>query len=468
MMRFFRPLLQLAQNIIAGTRLALFMPVYLWSFKSSYMQVCLLLMVSLALNFAEDYLASLPNNYFNPYGLNDLALLYLLFFFSLSLIAYFNSRLTELTKLIIMFLAVVPVIWSGTMCLLYLSEKQTLLPSEQTNSAIFYIYSFWYLTVVFRLLRRYFRIGNLYVVMYVLLYVAINFPPLFLLPPAPLWYKLPVAWEQQEDKIEIDIESIYYAQDDLINKALTDVLENDGNKTDIYFVGFAGDAEEDVFMNEAASAKKILENHFNAHGRSLLLVNNIKTVKQYPLANRYNLFRAINKIALKMDTKDDVLFLFLTSHGTKKHLLSINFPQFRPNDIDANIIKHALDSANIEWRIIVISACYSGGFIESLKGPKSLIITSASPERTSFGCGHDGQYTYFGKAFFEDSLKEKISFVDAFDTAKTIIRERENVEGIRNSMPQISLGDEIKIKLAEMEDQFAFHRQSNWATTETK
>ena len=168
---------------------------------------------------------------------------------------------------------------------------------------------------------------------------------------------------------EIDIESIYYSQDDLITRALANVADNKKNKTDIYFVGFAGDAEEDVFMNEVLSARKILENNFNSPGRSLLLINNTKTVKQYPLANRYNLFTAINNIALKMDTEDDVLFLFLTSHGTKEHLLSVNFPRFRLGDIDADTVKHALDVANIKWRIIVVSACYSGRVYTIAQGP---------------------------------------------------------------------------------------------------
>lgn len=83
---------------MAGTRAALFMPVQLWLFKSSYLQICLLLIVSLGLSFVHDYFNTAPDNLFNPYGLSYQALLYLLFFFSLSLIAAIKSRQRDLTN----------------------------------------------------------------------------------------------------------------------------------------------------------------------------------------------------------------------------------------------------------------------------------------------------------------------------------------------------------------------------------
>lgn len=464
-MEFFRPILQLAQNVIAGTRAALFMPVYLWSFKSGYLQILLLLIISLSLSFLHDFFNTRPDNYFNPYGISYQAMLYLLFFFSLSLIAYLNSRLQDLMKLIVLFLSVTPIVWLGTMCLVFIFGQQSLIEPPYSGWFVFGLYLSWYLLITFRLIKRFFYLPILKTSLHVFLYAVINILPWYLLPSIPLWYSLPTVNEEVTGKPPVNIEKVYYAQDELVNRVMTDVLTERKDITDLYFVGFAGDAEEDVFMNEVFAARGILANRFNAHGRSVLLINNEETIYRYPLANKHNLEKVLEKIANHMNKEDDVLFLFLTSHGTEQHMLSANFSKFRLNDINADSIDAALNDAGIKWRIIVISACYSGGLIESLANPHTLLITAASADRPSFGCGHDGKYTYFGEAFFEQSLNETYSFVDAFEQAKKIISKRENEEGFKNSNPQISLGKEMKNKLIRLEKELEARAHSNWAYT---
>jgi len=160
-----------------------------------------------------------------------------------------------------------------------------------------------------------------------------------------------------------------------------------------------------------------------------------------------------------------ILLLFLTSHGSEDHYLSANFLPFRLNDINASSINKALNEAGIKWRIIIVSACYSGGFIEPLADPYTLIITAANADRNSFGCGHDGKYTYFGDAYFENGLRQTRSFIKAFDHAKEIIYDKENKEGFKNSDPQIRLGSEIENKLIEFEKRLKVKGNANWAST---
>ena len=220
-----------------------------------------------------------------------------------------------------------------------------------------------------------------------------------------------------------------------------------------------------MFMNEAVAVQDVVNNYFDAYGRSMVLINNSDTVDNIPLANSHNLKHSINEAAELMDKEEDILFLYLTSHGSEDHYLSANFPPFKLNNISASNIKQALDDVGIKWRIIIISACYSGGFIEPLAGPSTLMITAASADRNSFGCGHDGKYTYFGDAYFEKGLKQTKSFVKAFDYASKIIFAKEEEEGFKNSEPQISVGAEIKIKLIDFEKELEIKSNLNWAST---
>ena len=461
----FKPLIDLVNNILAGTRAAMLLPVQLWQFKSGYLQVCFLLLVSLSLSFIHDYFDTAPENFFNPYGLSYQALLYLLFFFSLSLIAVFNSRQRDLAKLVVLFLSIVPVIWLGTICLLAAAKEQTYFDEYYSNWAVFIIYSLWYLLVSARLFKRFFYLRIPLALIYTALYAAINFAPLFLLPTEPLWYPQQADNDQTKDTSNIDIETVYYSQNALLEKLGDGLIEGKQGQTDLFFIGFAGDADEDVFMNEAVAVQDIVNNYFDAYGRSMVLINNSDTVDNVPLANGHNLRHSINAAAELMDKEEDILVLFLTSHGSEDHYLSAKFPPFKLNNINAGDIKQALDGAEIKWRIIIVSACYSGGFIEPLAGPFTLLITAASADRNSFGCGHDGKYTYFGDAYFEKGLKQTKSFIKAFEHASKTIFTKEEDEGFKNSDPQISVGAEIKNKLNDYEKELEMKSNLNWAST---
>ena len=460
-----RPFIELIGNILAGTRAAFFLPMRLWSFKGDYLQICLLFVVSLSLSFVYDYYDSAPENYFNPYGLSYQALLYFAFFFSLSLIAALNKRLQDLTKLIILLLSIVPVVWLGSVCLLALAKHQSYLDTYQAGWAVFISYSFWYLLIVARLIKRFFYLTILQTIAYVLLYAIINFSPLFLLPSEPLWYPSETNEDVAATKKKLNIESIYYSQSTLLDMSLENLMEGKLGVPDLFFIGFAGDANEGVFMNETNSAKSIMDNYMNSFGRSLVLINNETSVVTTPLANSHNLKTSIKETAKRMNLEEDIMVLFLTSHGSKDHKLITQFPPFKLNNIGPDTIYDALNIANVKWRIIIVSACFSGGFIEPLKNSNTLIITAANADQTSFGCGHDGQYTYFGEAYLEQGLKETRSFIEAFHVAKEIIAEKEKNENLDSSDPQISIGSEIEIKLKQFEEIIHEKTVNNWAAS---
>ena len=150
-----------------------------------------------------------------------------------------------------------------------------------------------------------------------------------------------------------------------------------------------------------------------------------------------------------MRTDKDVLFLFMTSHGTEG-LVSVEFPRFTLNDVTPTNLRASLDKAGIKNRVLVISACHSGSFIPALANDDTLILTAARADRTSFGCSNENEWTYFGDAYFNHALRTETSFINAFDTAKTLISEWETKQKITPSEPQISIGSAIRDRLASL------------------
>ncbi|MBI3916692.1 MAG: peptidase C13 family protein, partial [Betaproteobacteria bacterium] len=131
--------------------------------------------------------------------------------------------------------------------------------------------------------------------------------------------------------------------------------------------------------------------------------------------------------------------------------------EFRPlrlAPIDPPALKQALDESGIKWKIVVVSACYSGGFIDPLKDENAMIITASSANRQSFGCGNESDSTYLARALFDEALRKTRSFEAAFQVARDSIARRERAGGFSPSEPQIFVGAAMREKLKQVERRF--------------
>lgn len=145
-----------------------------------------------------------------------------------------------------------------------------------------------------------------------------------------------------------------------------------------------------------------------------------------------------------MDRHRDILFLYLTSHGSRNARFSLWLPDVPMTDLDGATLESILNESGIENQVVVISACFSGGFIGPLQDDHRLIITAAASDRTSFGCSNEADYTYFGRAYFHDALDVTHSFIAAFDYAAKLVYQRETAAEFIPSRPQISAGPAIR------------------------
>jgi hypothetical protein len=250
-------------------------------------------------------------------------------------------------------------------------------------------------------------------------------------------------------------ESAFYAQQRLLAQALDALEPGRAGTEDVYVLTAALYASEDVFMKEVGVIADLLEERFDGHGRTVRLVNNPATLETLPIATMTSIRRALAAIGSRMNADEDVLVLYLTSHGSERHRLSVDLWPLELDPVDPAGLRKALDDAGIRWRVIVVSACYSGGYVEPLRDARTLVITASAARRQSFGCGSESDFTYLAKALFDEELRSSLSFEEAFARARETIAAREREQGFEPSEPQIDVGTAIREKLRSLEARLA-------------
>jgi hypothetical protein len=222
---------------------------------------------------------------------------------------------------------------------------------------------------------------------------------------------------------------------------------------DVYGLVFAPYAPEDVFLRESTMVAKLLADRFDAAGRVLHLVNHATTAESLPWATPLNLKRAVEALAARMDRENDLLVVYLTSHGASDYRLAASHWPLDIDPVSPGELREALDAAGIRHRVIAVSACFSGGWTGPLGGDHALVMTAADATHTSYGCGKLSELTFFGRAVFDEQLRKTHSFERAFAAAVPVIRQREEEAGKADgfSNPQISVGDKSRPYLAALE-----------------
>jgi peptidase C13-like protein len=206
-------------------------------------------------------------------------------------------------------------------------------------------------------------------------------------------------------------------------------------KVTVVSFGLFGD--QGVFRREAIGAAQIVESRFG-HG-SVVVRFNTKTGGGATIKSLAAILQAEAK---KMDRDSDILFLFLTSHGSPDGLAITSGR--RADTLKPSTLAEMLDQTGVQHKVVIISACYSGVFIPRLANADTLVITAADADHASFGCEDKAQWTYFGDAFFNIALRQSKTLKDAFLLARTLVSKREKREGFDPSDPQMAGGENVE------------------------
>jgi len=244
-----------------------------------------------------------------------------------------------------------------------------------------------------------------------------------------------------------DGEAVLFSQAARIDRALAAVGRETSPVAQGFFLGFAGVGDQKVFAQEITLASRVIGERYDTGARRLLLINDQRDMERAPLATVSGLKYALRGLGSRMNAERDVLFLSISSHGTEDPAIAVSNSQLPLQDLAPEDLADALRESGIKWRVIIISACYAGGFIDSLKDPQTIVIAAAAADRTSFGCSNDSDLTYFGEAFYRDALPAAGSLRAAFDTAKAAIAARERREHVTPSNPQAYFGKEMEARL---------------------
>jgi hypothetical protein len=239
------------------------------------------------------------------------------------------------------------------------------------------------------------------------------------------WQRGVLPNEKERQQARRNVETALYSQRALLDRALVAIEPADPARINLYLLAVAGDGTQEVFRREVEFVREQFAQRFGTRGRALALINSRNTVATAPMATLTSIRQSLKVIASRMDRERDILFLFLTSHGSKEHELSLNQSSMDLADLSAAELGVVLKETGIRWKVVVVSACYGGGFIDPLKDEHTLIITAARHDRQSFGCSDDNDFTYFGRAFFKEALPRSGSFRDAFHKAEALVREWE-------------------------------------------
>lgn len=220
---------------------------------------------------------------------------------------------------------------------------------------------------------------------------------------------------------------------------------------DAYVVSIALDSDP-VFAREARESARVLARRYDAEGRTLVFAGaDGRGGRPLPVGSISTLTLALARIAEVMDRNQDVLVLYLTSHGAPDAGLA-----YHDGDQGFGILSPArfaaiLDGLGIRNRLLLLSACYSGAFVPRLMSDTTAILTAASASRSSFGCRAENDWTFFGDALVNHALRKPQPLADAAAEARQTIIGWERAGRLDPSMPQVTIGDGVAAWLAPLE-----------------
>lgn len=433
---------QLWRNLKAGLRLAVLETCKSEDFTPSWHSVVFVLLLSVMAAVVLEALATAPPRIFYLGAVKSDAVYFTLLFLG----AYAAALLlTEEPKTLLLATMLYNALFFPLLLFSGLEAMQIdFLAKKNIARDLQILYWVWAFLITFRAVTLVFEPYPLRQILASLAVVAVlfYFPSRFFYEDS-FWYS--GSSDYQPSPLEkITHEELFENQKTLLDQKLAALKPSRAGHTDVYGVVFGSYGYEDVFLREVRFVAGELSALDNMDGRVISMINNEETVADTPLAMAGNL-RTVLKYLGGMMQKEDVLLLYLTSHGGKDGTLSVHltydysFHQMKPE-----LLAEILQESGLKNRIIFVSACYSGMMIDTLKNDDTLIMTAAAKNRRSYGCSDDSKLTYFAEAYFEQAFPVEKDWVKAFTAAKKILEQREIAEGkTEQSNPQIFIGKNI-------------------------
>jgi hypothetical protein len=185
---------------------------------------------------------------------------------------------------------------------------------------------------------------------------------------------------------------------------------------------------EPVFENEAREAANVLARRYDAAERTLVLSagRGAGIPRTFPTFSPNNFNAALGRIGKLADPNEDLVIVFITSHGSPDGLVVAREKGRIEGGIRAPNLRASLQQAGIKTKLLLVSACFAGNYILPFSNDDTVILTAAAADKTSFGCEPQRDWTYFGDAMFNHALRGGENVIDAFNMARGIITKWED------------------------------------------
>jgi hypothetical protein len=439
---------ELGRNLAAGLRLALFMRVERGSFRVSAAQLLLVVLVSAAIDIDADWVRAPSDARFSLGGLQGEL-------FSLGLLVLMSALIAVLRRERDVFLAL-PIVILASFPAIQIVHLLPSLPGAagQVSALAHDVFDdavlAWMFVVAVRSVYVCIEAHRRHRRAFAAFAGALLVAPLWFAPlagPLEPWWREFDAAQASGEAMNPASEPVLAAQQFMLDRALDDLEDERPGIADLYFVGFAPDARHPGFVTDVDAAKHTMDERWKTRGRSIVLVNSPLTIAERPFATITNLREVLLEIGDLIDADDDVVMIYLTGTSRADHTLNaVNRPLELVN-LSPQGLKELLDAAGIRWRIVVVSTCNAGAWIDALKDDETLVIASSAADVRGRDCDGGVSASAFGEAFFTQAMRRNDDIGTAFDAA------HKGLARLHAPEPVMAMGPSLAEHLKRLRDQ---------------
>ena len=210
----------------------------------------------------------------------------------------------------------------------------------------------------------------------------------------------------------------------------------------VVFAGFALNSLSKAFHSDVLLAEKAVR-VADPHAVVFRLSNPAAgDSADWPLATRENVAAVMREVGALARPQDKVVILF-SSHGSR-NALHINSSKREIGVITPAELGEWLGALRDKSTLLVISACYSGSFLEPLRSPTRIILTASARDRSSFGCQFNSHNTFFVEELWGQKALAELPLTEMIVRAREGVQRRETAMKVRPSMPQSDIGPAVE------------------------
>ena len=151
---------------------------------------------------------------------------------------------------------------------------------------------------------------------------------------------------------------------------------------------------------------------------------------------------ALSFTQLNIRPEQDACLFYVSSHGKQGdgvYMKRVHDGQLTPAQLNT-----ALNwTCGTAPTVVMVSACYSGQFIQPLHADNRIIMTAASAQRPSFGCSEAQEYTFWDGCVI-DHFERSSTWENLYTNVKQCIAQKEQQLGYQASQPQAYFGKNMR------------------------